>query len=75
MQELSPLLNIGAVGFVLAWFMFRMEPRMRALEQAVDRNTKANLVLLLNSSESNPNVKTVAKTILQEIEDRRGEKS
>lgn len=42
---LWPLLQFGGVGVCLAWFMFRSEPRLRAIESAIDRMTRSMIVL------------------------------
>lgn len=45
MDWISPLLQFGGVGVCLIWFMFRSEPRLRAIEAAIDRVTRALIVL------------------------------
>jgi len=45
MDWLSSLLELGGVGVCLAWFMFRSEPRLRAIEAAIDRVTRSLIVL------------------------------
>lgn len=42
---ISPLLQLGGVGACLVWFMFRSEPRLRAIEAAIDRITRSLIVL------------------------------
>jgi hypothetical protein len=45
---ISPLLQFGGVGVCLAWFMMRSEPRLRAIEAAIDRITRALIVLSIS---------------------------
>lgn len=42
---LMPLLQFGGVGVCLIWFMFRSEPRLRAIESSIDRICRALIVL------------------------------
>ncbi len=39
----------GVMGIMLAWFMMRSEPRLRAIEAAIDRSSRAQLVLAMAS--------------------------
>jgi hypothetical protein len=41
----TPLLQLGGVGACLVWFMFRSEPRLRAIEAAIDRFSRTLIVL------------------------------
>lgn len=65
----SPLINLGAVGCVLAWFMFRMEPRMRRMEQAVDRFSRTVLLAVVSMRGVDPPIKEQAQAVLKEIDD------
>lgn len=67
-MEWGPLLNVGAVGAVLLWFMLRAEPRLRGIESAIDRSTRGNLILLLEIKRTTPEGRTAAETLKQEIE-------
>lgn len=42
-----PLLNIGGVGAVLAFVLWKLEPRMRGAEAAVDRQTRMLAIFLI----------------------------
>lgn len=42
-----PLLNLGGVGVVLAWMLWRTDRRLERLERAIDRLTRAQLLFLL----------------------------
>lgn len=64
----APLVNTGAIGAILVWFMVRMEPRMKALEMAQDRSTRADLLRLVASAHVSPELKEEATSILREIE-------
>ena len=64
-----PLFNLGAVGAVLGWFMFRAEPRLKAIERATDRQTKALILLTLNLPECNSATKSLAHEIDREIDE------
>lgn len=43
----GPLLQLGGVGACLAWFMFRSEPRLRAIEAAIDRASRTMIVMTI----------------------------
>lgn len=45
MDWLGPLLQYGGIGACLVWFMFRAEPRLRSIEGAIDRFSRAIIVL------------------------------
>lgn len=71
----SPLVNLGAIGCVLAWFLIRAEPRMGRIERAIDRSTRGNLVLALVMADvaEGRDVTEVAKkqatNLIREIDD------
>lgn len=44
---IPPVLQFGIGGGVLVWFMFRSEPRLKAIEQAIDRLNRAVLLLIV----------------------------
>ena len=64
----SSLINLGAVGAVLLWFMVRAEPRLKALERATDRQTRAMILLTLNLPSSSDQIKSLGHDILNEME-------
>lgn len=72
MEAFAPLLNIGAVGGVLIWFMTKAEPRMKRIEQAIDRATLANMVFLMGIKGIPEHVQREAEKIKAEIETRHG---
>lgn len=65
----SPLINLGAIGCVLGWFLIKLEPRLRRMEQAIDRSSRAQLMLLIGIRGIEPAVKDQAQTLLKEIEE------
>lgn len=67
-QQLGPLINLGAVGCVLAWFMFKAEPRLKGLEESIDRNTRALLLAIISIEGLSPGVKDQVNTLLKEVE-------
>jgi len=74
---ISPLLQFGGVGVCLVWFMFRSEPRLRAIEAAIDRVTRALIVLsiaIANALEAlqwhaAKSIKTQAEPIERELDE------
>jgi hypothetical protein len=76
MELLGPLVQTGAIGSILAWFMFRNEAQMKSLGEAMDRQRSAQdrqtraVLLLLVSNPSIP-LTTVAqaKSIVEEIDE------
>jgi hypothetical protein len=67
-EALGPLINLGAVGAVLAWFLFRSESRMERLESAVDRMTRAMMLELASRPDVSPAIKRQAAEIVEEID-------
>lgn len=65
--DFMPLLNLGAIGFVLAWFLWKADPRMRAIESAVDRLADAVLILLLEIDRTTPQAKAQAEVLQDKI--------
>lgn len=44
MEWMNIALQYGPLGFICFWFLFRSEPRLRAIESSLDRQTRANIV-------------------------------
>jgi len=71
----SPLINIGAIGCVLAWFLIRAEPRLGRIERAIDRSTRANLIMAQIMSDIaehrrvSETTKVQAKELIKEVDD------
>lgn len=77
MEDISgvgPLINIGAIGCVLAWFLIKLDPRIKSMEDAIDRNTKSMLLIVINSQTASPGLKNVAQEIIKELEESRKSK-
>lgn len=55
---------------MLIWFMFRMEPRMRAIEAAIDTSSRAIMLLVGSMPSANDAQKLQAKGIIREIDHR-----
>jgi len=64
--DYSPLYNLGAIGVVLAWLMWRVEPRMKAMEAALDRATRATMLMLIARPEAAEAVKEQSKGLVEE---------
>lgn len=68
-DQWGPLINLGAVGCVLAWFMFRTEPRLRRMEQAIDRSSRALMIVTMSIRRLAPEIKEQAESLISELED------
>jgi hypothetical protein len=66
--DLSPLTSVGGVGVVLAWMLWKSEPRLKAIESAVDRCNRTVLMLMLEIERTSPQAKEQATALLKEIE-------
>lgn len=71
----APLAPYGLAGVVLAWFMFRTEGRLEKIEKSGDRVAKAILLLVVRDSQVNGATKEQATNLLDEIEDKRKDRS
>lgn len=69
MEELFKSLASGAgvAGMVLGWFLWRIEPRLKALEDAQHVSNKVDLLRLVSSPHVATEVKESATQILKEI--------
>lgn len=67
--DYSPLYNLGAIGVVLGWLMWRVEPRMKSMEAAQDRATRANMLMLIAIPQVADGVKEQAQGISKEIDE------
>jgi len=63
----SYALNYGVAGLMLLWFMLRNEARMKAMETAITRNTRANIIMLLEIKRTSEEGKRQANEVLDEI--------
>ena len=66
-MDISPLINLGAVGVVLAWFMIRAETKLDALVRAVNRLALSQVLDVLNRPGISPETKRQARILEQDI--------
>jgi hypothetical protein len=67
MNGLEPLINVGAVGAVLAWFMFRTEARLQEIEHAIEVMSKAILILAISNVKDDSPAKSQAEALLSDL--------
>lgn len=65
----TSLLQLGGVGGCLVWFMFRSEPRLRAIESAIDRMSRSLMLLVGSLPSANEAQKQQAKALIREVDD------
>lgn len=53
-MELKELINYGALGLSLFWFMFRFEPRIKELTDAINRLSQLHIIELASKGEMLP---------------------
>jgi hypothetical protein len=66
---IAPIIQFGVGGGVLVWFMFQSEPRLRAIEAAIDRMARAILLLVISIPGAASAAKEQAEGIKKEIEE------
>ena len=71
---LQPILNVGAVGAILWWFMTRLERFIHDNTKALDRLTRSNLLLVISMPSTTPRAKEQARNIMAELERDTGER-
>ena len=64
----GPLLQVGAVGCILAWVLIRLEPRLGRVERAIDRNSRTILLAMVANPSTSAVVKEQARMIKDEID-------
>lgn len=64
----EPLLPFGVGVAVIAWLLFRTEPRIRALEKSVDRLSKAILMWVMTAKRATEEMKREAQHMENEID-------
>ncbi len=64
----APIVNMGGVAAVLFWFMWKNEPRMRAMESSIDRLGRAHLIRLMNDENATELSKEAATAVVAEID-------
>lgn len=65
--DFAPLINVGVTGVILAWFLWKHEPRIKAIEEAIDRMSRTLLLFLLELAHVSDAAKLQAKAIIEEI--------
>lgn len=63
-----PLINVGAVGVVLAFVLWRLEPRMRGAECAIDRLARAIAILITELPHVLQGAKTQCAQLNEELD-------
>lgn len=66
--DLAPFASSGVAGLILAFVLFRLEPRLRSIENAVNSHSKALIIVALALPNINNSEKEQAHAILREIE-------
>lgn len=64
---LQPLLNLGGVGVVLAWFMLRFDARMTEMSGAINNMSKAVLLDLASRPGISPAIREQAQKLVEEL--------
>lgn len=74
--DLGPLINLGGVGAVLAWFLMRAEKKFDEIRRgyemnsrALDRMVRAQMLAVLADIHVAPQVKQQAQELLAEIKE------
>ena len=65
--DLAPLLNVGAVGVILAWHLFRTESRLDRMERAIDRMVRAQMIEVAAGLQVPEPVREQARAVLSEM--------
>lgn len=58
----------GPTGAMLAWVLWKMEPRQRAAEAVVDRVIRGNMIMLMEIQRTTPEGKRQAAALVEEID-------
>lgn len=69
MQALEPLIQVGAVGAILAFFLVKLEPRLRGIEVAIYTLVRSNMLMMMASESDKVTaaMKSAAGQIVEEI--------
>jgi DNA-binding HxlR family transcriptional regulator len=74
--DLGPLINLGGVGAVLAWFLFRAEKKFDEIRRsyelnskALDRMVRSQMLAVMADIHVAPQVRQQAQELLQEIKE------
>ncbi len=68
--DVTPLLQLGAVGAVLAWFLVQTNPRLERIERAIDLLSKALLLDIVGRPQTSDNIRTQAESMVRQIDDK-----
>lgn len=68
--DLTGLVNVGAVGVVLAWHLVMIIPRLERIERAIDRQTQAHLLDITTRPGVSPIAKAQAERLNKSISSR-----
>lgn len=60
--------NFGGIGVVLAWFLWKGEPRLRAIEAAIDRLVRIIAIFLIELPHVIDAVKTQCRAMTEELD-------
>lgn len=69
MSVLGPLANVGGVGAVLGWILWKSDPRLRGIEAAIDRLTRMIAVMLAELPHVIESVKTQCREMQAELDE------
>lgn len=66
----------GGIGVSATWayWLWKLEPRLRAIEEAIYIQAKVDLLRIVSNSLVAPELKTVASGIIKHVESKMGEK-
>lgn len=70
MGALAPLIQVGAVGAILAWYLVKQEPRMRAIEFELQTQSRAILLNTLANPHASAQIREAALELKEQVEDR-----
>lgn len=65
--EFSPLINAGGLAAVLAFILMKLEPRLRSIENAIDRMSRALLLVVISKDGPSIAEREQAQIILGEL--------
>lgn len=76
--DFSLLWNAGVCGVILAWTMWKAEPRLRGVEAAIDRLTRMIAIMLTELPHVMQGAKDQCRVVMRELDvaaHRRGEET
>lgn len=68
MEILKQLSNYGGIAVVLAWLLWKSEPRLRAIEAAIDRLVRLLAIFMIELPHVIEAVKTQCRDIIKETD-------